>query len=121
MQDMDDIHHHQLSLRNEFGDLSPNLMVVFYGLYKPKVGEYVKADDIQVFHHLKCEILTGSAKPMPGEQKVAHCPANYCYKRGANLIQIQVARQFGLKMCRRCLDLFTKGQQDLWNQHSLDL
>jgi hypothetical protein len=120
-QDMDDVHHHQQNLRNEFGDLSPNLMVVFRGVYKLRLGERINSDGVQIFHHLKCEILTSPEDLLIGQQSVWRGPVSYCYQRGTHLIQIQVAKQFNLRMCQRCLDLFTKGQQELWNLHSFDL
>jgi hypothetical protein len=116
MPDMDDVHHHQRCLRNEFGDLSPNLMVAFRGNYNPKVGPRIQMSDVQVFHHLCCHMLTG--KDGQENTSTERSLINYSYRRGTHLLQIQVARQFDLRMCERCAKLFTKGQQDHWSRHT---
>jgi hypothetical protein len=90
-------------------------MVVLCGDYKSKVGLTIQYSEVQAFHHLKCDTLTNANDPVtPATIK---SPTTGCYPRGTNLLQIQVAKQFDLKMCTHCIGRFTTAQQEIWNHH----
>jgi hypothetical protein len=119
MKDMKDVYRHQRNLRNEFGDLSPYIMVIFRGTYKHKAGRTVKKANTQVFHDLDCQLLMDHVDHDTKALWGRHVNPYACYKSGANLLQIQVAKQFDLKMCHRCVrdGLFSEGQHKLWDWH----
>jgi hypothetical protein len=106
---MDDIPRHARNLERKFGVLSHNHMVVFRGTYDANKHR----QDTQVFHHIFCRrLFTG-----PGlNQGIQETDLNSCYKKGTQLCQVKIVKQFKLRMCRYCAKKFTNEQQLLWNK-----